>query len=335
MKLFYHRVGQNFTRNFFHFGFGISFRNAGVQRNFEIFALANLLEARVPDFTEGSVDGFALRIENAFFEGNVDLSFHAQVELYVRWRLARLRFCLWKVYERTIHCGTGGFVRLSKEESCLSSSAMDCSSICRRSGCIAPCNWPARRLRARRRLSRRWFRFCSAAERRGRRAPRSSKASACCCSIDLLSQPRALIKLLQFPTRIAHNSAYSKLPNNLLDCFHEKHKMLLSKAKLCAWKWRRGLRGLLFQEYQIGSHETEPATVIVIGEPLYAAWHAAFTSLNCSTFERKAPRRGETRSACRELRANQRGICVPKMKGRWAKVKRRLSDTPAPRSCWP
>ena len=53
--------------------------------------------------------------------------------------------------------------------------------------------------------------------------------------------------------------------------------MLLSSAKLCARKRRRGLRGLLVKEYQIGSQEMEPTTAIVMSEPLHAAWHAAFT----------------------------------------------------------
>lgn len=76
MELFDYRVGQNFTGNLFYLGLGVGFRDAGVQCNFKIFALANLVEARVSDFFEGSVDGLALGIEDAFFEGNVDLSFH-------------------------------------------------------------------------------------------------------------------------------------------------------------------------------------------------------------------------------------------------------------------
>jgi hypothetical protein len=76
------------------------------------------------------VDGFALRIENAFFERNVDLSFHfcavTAILIIRQGRGERLRFCLWKLFERATHFGAEESARLSKDESCLSSSAMDC-----------------------------------------------------------------------------------------------------------------------------------------------------------------------------------------------------------------
>ena len=53
--------------------------------------------------------------------------------------------------------------------------------------------------------------------------------------------------------------------------------MLHSRAKLCARKWRRGLRGLPSGSIRSVPTKMESATVIAISEPLYAAWHAAFT----------------------------------------------------------
>ena len=83
--LFNHRVGQDFPRNPFHFRLRIILVQT-LQRDLKKFALPHTLQTFITHFFQRALDGFALRIENALFKRDVDVSLHA-FQLYVTGKL--------------------------------------------------------------------------------------------------------------------------------------------------------------------------------------------------------------------------------------------------------
>ena len=83
-KFFDHRVGQDVARDPFNLGLGLGFAEAAVKREFEVFSLANVLQALVAHLFKRALDGLTLGIEDAFFQRNIDVGFHRLQSLYVR-----------------------------------------------------------------------------------------------------------------------------------------------------------------------------------------------------------------------------------------------------------
>ena len=75
-KLFYYRVGEHFTSDALDFGLRLLTAESAVERKFEILSLTDFFEALVAHLLESTMDGLALRIEDAFFERNVNVGSH-------------------------------------------------------------------------------------------------------------------------------------------------------------------------------------------------------------------------------------------------------------------
>jgi hypothetical protein len=75
-KLLNDGVRKNLARDAFYFRFCFLLGKTAVQGNFEILPLPDFLQTFVADLGQGSVDGFALRIEDALFQRNKNLRFH-------------------------------------------------------------------------------------------------------------------------------------------------------------------------------------------------------------------------------------------------------------------
>ncbi len=58
------------------FGLRLGPGESAIQGEFEILALADVLQTLVAHFLESTLDGLALRIQNALLQRDVDVSFH-------------------------------------------------------------------------------------------------------------------------------------------------------------------------------------------------------------------------------------------------------------------
>src|SRR5689334_18246077 len=77
-KFFDHRVGQYLPGDSLNFGLGPVPVKTAFEGQFEVFALPNLLQTLIAHLLQSALDGFALRIENALLEGNVDVGLHGE-----------------------------------------------------------------------------------------------------------------------------------------------------------------------------------------------------------------------------------------------------------------
>src|SRR5579859_3769410 len=71
-----HGVGQHFAGNSFHFGLGFFQGQPSIQSEFEILSLANAFQPLITHFFQRALNGFALGVEDAFLEGDVDVGCH-------------------------------------------------------------------------------------------------------------------------------------------------------------------------------------------------------------------------------------------------------------------
>jgi hypothetical protein len=70
------RIGQDFAGDSFNFRLCLVARQATIQSQLEIFPLPNSLQALVPHLLQSPLNRFALGIEDAFLEGDVDVGCH-------------------------------------------------------------------------------------------------------------------------------------------------------------------------------------------------------------------------------------------------------------------
>ena len=70
------RIGQHFSSHARDFRFRLGAGESAVEREFEILSLAHFLEALVSHLLERTLDGLALRIQNALLQRNIDVGFH-------------------------------------------------------------------------------------------------------------------------------------------------------------------------------------------------------------------------------------------------------------------
>src|ERR1700680_1935803 len=78
-ELFDDRIGQHFAGDSLNLGLRLFARQSPVQRQLKILPLANAFQAFVPHFLERAVNGFALRVENAFLQRDVNVGCHKTV----------------------------------------------------------------------------------------------------------------------------------------------------------------------------------------------------------------------------------------------------------------
>src|SRR5215813_9418635 len=78
-KIFDNRIRQNFARHAFGFRARIVVAQSAVQRDLEILSLPNVVDAAITKQLNGVLDRFALGIQNAWFQCDVDFRFHARV----------------------------------------------------------------------------------------------------------------------------------------------------------------------------------------------------------------------------------------------------------------
>jgi hypothetical protein len=76
VKLFHDWVGENFSGDAFDLSLRLLAVQPPLQRKFEILALADLFQTFITHLLERALDGFALRIENAFLQRDVNVGFH-------------------------------------------------------------------------------------------------------------------------------------------------------------------------------------------------------------------------------------------------------------------
>src|ERR1700683_1247972 len=76
VKLFHDWVGENFSGDAFDLRLRLLAVQPPLQRKFEILALADLFQTLIAHLLERALDGFALRIENAFLQRDVNVGFH-------------------------------------------------------------------------------------------------------------------------------------------------------------------------------------------------------------------------------------------------------------------
>src|ERR1700753_2327146 len=63
-----HRIRKHFPGNAIHLRLRLLAADTVVQRDFEVLALAQLVDAAVTHLLERAVNGFTLRVENTFLE---------------------------------------------------------------------------------------------------------------------------------------------------------------------------------------------------------------------------------------------------------------------------
>lgn len=144
------------------------------------------------------MDRFALRIKHALLQGNVDVGCHLPFDYTLGEQLSSSGF---RYAPSPLRASPRiGSKRLNylKEASCLSISVIESSNICRCLEFDEACSCCRRRSRERRSPSRSRFRFCWMGGIGAFRGFVFSSISSCCCSMDLLSQPRAILGILPF-----------------------------------------------------------------------------------------------------------------------------------------
>src|SRR5216684_599709 len=75
-KLFNHWIGEHIAGNALDLGLRLFTTQAAIERQFEVLALADLLQAFIAHLLERTLDGLALGIEDAFLERDVNVGFH-------------------------------------------------------------------------------------------------------------------------------------------------------------------------------------------------------------------------------------------------------------------
>src|SRR5438067_7437159 len=78
-EFFDHWISEDFARNPANFGFCRGFVEPAIERQFEKFPLAHILQSLIAQLVERSLDGFALRIQDAPLQRNVYVCFHGDV----------------------------------------------------------------------------------------------------------------------------------------------------------------------------------------------------------------------------------------------------------------
>src|ERR1700730_16116241 len=73
---FDHGIGQHLVRDLLHFSACFFAVGTGVERNLEVFSLANGCDRSMSQCSEGGTDGLALRIEHSGLHRNVHASNH-------------------------------------------------------------------------------------------------------------------------------------------------------------------------------------------------------------------------------------------------------------------
>src|SRR5947209_13793191 len=78
-KLLDHRIGEHVARNALYFALRLFTAQTAIESEFEIFSLADLFQTFIAHFLQRAVNGLALRIQDRFFERNVDVGFHVDL----------------------------------------------------------------------------------------------------------------------------------------------------------------------------------------------------------------------------------------------------------------
>lgn len=73
---FDHRIGQHFTSDLVHLGFGGCLIQAGIKRQNEVFALPDGRYAGQGKTAQGVCNGLALGVQDGGFQRNVDMRLH-------------------------------------------------------------------------------------------------------------------------------------------------------------------------------------------------------------------------------------------------------------------
>src|ERR1017187_9407656 len=76
-----HRISEHFAGDALDFGLGVFAGDAVVQRDLEVLALTQIVNAAIAHLLQGAVNGFALRIEHSFLERNVNVGFHRRIPI--------------------------------------------------------------------------------------------------------------------------------------------------------------------------------------------------------------------------------------------------------------
>src|ERR1700751_2493582 len=74
-----HGVGQHFAGNSLHFGLGFFPGQPSIQSEFEILPLANAFQALIAHLFQRALNSFALGVEDAFLEGDIDVGCHKAI----------------------------------------------------------------------------------------------------------------------------------------------------------------------------------------------------------------------------------------------------------------
>jgi len=77
-EFFNHGVGQHFTGDSLDFRRRLFAREPAVECQLKILSLANALQSLVSHLLECALDGFALWVENALLERNVNVGCHKE-----------------------------------------------------------------------------------------------------------------------------------------------------------------------------------------------------------------------------------------------------------------
>src|SRR5271157_1761083 len=72
-------VGEDLAGDAIDLGLRVFAADARVERDLEVLALAQIVDALVPHFLQRAVNGFALRVEDTFLERDVDVGFHVGI----------------------------------------------------------------------------------------------------------------------------------------------------------------------------------------------------------------------------------------------------------------
>src|SRR5205085_2510895 len=76
--LFNDRVGQNLARNALDFRLSVGFGETAIQTDLEVLSLPNALQPLKAHFVQRALDSLALRIQDTFFERDVNVGSHGR-----------------------------------------------------------------------------------------------------------------------------------------------------------------------------------------------------------------------------------------------------------------
>ena len=69
-------IGEHLAGDAIDLRLGVFAADAGVERDLEVLALAQIVDTAKTHLLQGAVNGLALRIEDAFLQRNIDVGFH-------------------------------------------------------------------------------------------------------------------------------------------------------------------------------------------------------------------------------------------------------------------